>query len=97
MKPKDIIAALKSGTIGKPGRIIFAQPLTNLPVGDSDYRAAQVMEFILEKVLPEKATLEDVLILLAEIQWWMVFFASLSDARPFEPQNQADTNDNSHI
>ncbi len=85
MKPRDIIQALKKGKPGTNGRLVLNQPITNIPVSDSDYQAAQVIEFILEKVLPEKATLQDILNILAEVQWWLVFFVALKDDRPFEP------------
>jgi len=84
MKPKDIIDALKKGRMGQGGRLTLSRPITNIPVGDSDYQAAKVMEFILKEVLPEKATLNDVLVLLAETQWWLVFFASLQNEKAFE-------------
>jgi hypothetical protein len=85
MRPKDVIAALKNGQIGKPGRLTLANPITNIPVSDSDYQAARVIEFILDEIMPEKATLQDILVVLAETQWWLVFFASFQDNRALEP------------
>lgn len=85
MNPKDIIAALKKGKPGESGRLVLEKPITNFPVSDSDFQAAQVIEFILDKVLPEKATLNDLLVLIAEVQWWLVFFVATKDNRPFEP------------
>jgi hypothetical protein len=85
--PEEIIAQLKSAKANETGRLVLSTPITNIPVSLTDFQAAKVLDFMWSEVLGDTNTLQDALNVIAEVQWWLVFFAAFKDEDGFEPMN----------
>jgi hypothetical protein len=84
MKPEELIKRLKEAAPGSTGRLILSEPITNVPLGELDLQAAKVLDFMWNEVLSDTDTLQDALNLIAEVQWWIVFFTAFNDDKGFE-------------
>ena len=83
MKPSEVIDLLAKANSDSKGRLWLSNPMTNIPLGNSDLFAGKILK-AMNEFMPDKSTVQDYLNAILEVLWWIIFFSCLQDDKAFE-------------